>query len=180
MSQTLTAKQKQFVQRYLISLNATKAYKEVYKTKNDNSAAASAAKLLRNPKILEAIEQGQQETKRRNNLSEDWVIQRLMAIGGFSLTQVATISEYGSVSLKSPDDCPDLAYCGVNVSQSSGEKGDSLTITSKNQVTALIKLGEHIGMWSDKGKDNEKRRHQEAVSARVLEIVRDIGESEAI
>ena len=52
----MTRKQKLFADEYLIDLNATRAYKAVYKNcKSDNAAAACAAKLLRNPKVKKYV-----------------------------------------------------------------------------------------------------------------------------
>ena len=53
--QKLTPKQEAFVREYLIDLNATRAYKVAYsRVKNDDVAAAAAARLLRNVKVLYA------------------------------------------------------------------------------------------------------------------------------
>lgn len=54
----LTEKQKLFVDEYLIDLNATRAYKAVYpNVKKDSSAAVCAAKLLRNAKVKDYIDE---------------------------------------------------------------------------------------------------------------------------
>lgn len=51
-------KQDLFVKEYLKDLNATQAYiRAGYKFKSENVAAASAAKILRNPKIQEKYKQ---------------------------------------------------------------------------------------------------------------------------
>ena len=48
----MTEKQKIFADEYLIDLNATRAYKVAYpRVKNDEVAAAAAARLLRNVKV---------------------------------------------------------------------------------------------------------------------------------
>lgn len=48
----LTDQQIRFCEAYMLEWNATKAYRQAYpKVKNENSAATSASKLLRNPKI---------------------------------------------------------------------------------------------------------------------------------
>ena len=52
----MTRKQKIFADEYLIDLNATRAYKVAYPSvKNDATAAAAAARLLRNVKVREYI-----------------------------------------------------------------------------------------------------------------------------
>lgn len=58
----LTPKQKIFADEYIKEPNATKAYKAAYPhIKNDNTAAAAAARLLRNVKVAEYITQRNKE-----------------------------------------------------------------------------------------------------------------------
>lgn len=53
----MTDKQRKFADEYLIDLNGARAYKVAYPhVKNDNVAAASASRLLRNAKIKSYIE----------------------------------------------------------------------------------------------------------------------------
>ena len=48
----LTPKQKIFADEYLIDLNATRAYKVAYpRVRNEETAAAAGARLLRNVKV---------------------------------------------------------------------------------------------------------------------------------
>lgn len=52
----MTDKQKRFCDEYLIDCNGTRAYKAAYPSvKKDNTAAASAAALLRNPNVQKYI-----------------------------------------------------------------------------------------------------------------------------
>lgn len=50
----LTEKQKRFCDEYLIDLNATRAYMVAYpNVKKESTAAAAAARLLRNVKVMD-------------------------------------------------------------------------------------------------------------------------------
>jgi len=79
---TLTPKQKEFVDLYLGGMNATEAYKLAgYQVKNDNVAGPESSKLLRNPKIsqeitrLKAGELAQKvEKARKYDIDQDWLI----------------------------------------------------------------------------------------------------------
>ena len=79
---TLTPKQKEFVELYLGGMNATEAYKLAgYKVKNDNVAGPESSKLLRNPKIsqevtrLKAGELAEKvEKARKYDIDQDWLI----------------------------------------------------------------------------------------------------------
>ena len=49
----MTEKQKIFADEYLIDLNATRAYRVAYPSvKKDETAAAAAARMLRNVKVI--------------------------------------------------------------------------------------------------------------------------------
>lgn len=58
MARLANVKQEAFCQAYSKSGNATEAYKQAgYKTKNDNTTAAGASQLLRNPKVQERLKE---------------------------------------------------------------------------------------------------------------------------
>lgn len=78
--QGLTARQQAFVDHYLVSLNASEAYKRAgYRAKNANVAAANASLLIRNHRVFAAIEAGQRLRAERVALDQDEVVRRLRA-----------------------------------------------------------------------------------------------------
>ena len=82
----LTAKQERFVEAYLGNGNATEAYKIAgYKAKNDNVAAPESSKLLRNPKVSQAITRRKvgnlaekQKKQEKYEITQDWLISQLI------------------------------------------------------------------------------------------------------
>ena len=82
---TLTPRQREFVELYLGGMNATEAYKLAgYKVKNDNVAGPESSKLLRNPKVsqeitrLKAHELAKQAKKQEKlEVTQDWLITQL-------------------------------------------------------------------------------------------------------
>ena len=67
----LSAKHKAFCDEYLSNgMNATQAYKSVYKT-NDKVAGASGGRLLENAKIREYIQEQQETTANRLNITKE-------------------------------------------------------------------------------------------------------------
>lgn len=77
----LTAKQKQFVNEYLVDLNATRAYKAAgYSVRSDNAAGVEGHKLLKNPKIAEKIREAMEKREQRTEITQDMVLQRWWAI----------------------------------------------------------------------------------------------------
>lgn len=73
----LTPKQKIFVDEYLVDLNATRAYKAAYPScKKDETAAAAAARLLRNVKVTAHIDQRMKDREKRTEITQDMVLKR--------------------------------------------------------------------------------------------------------
>ena len=85
-NEQLTDKQQKFIDAYLGSGNATEAYKLAgYKVKNDNVAAPESSKLLRNPKISQAIAirragnlAEKQKKQVKYEITQDWLISQLI------------------------------------------------------------------------------------------------------
>ena len=77
----MTEKQKIFADEYLIDLNATRAYKVAYpRVKNDEVAAAAAARLLRNVKVQEYIAQRMAEKESKRIADQDEVLKYLTSV----------------------------------------------------------------------------------------------------
>ena len=77
----MTEKQKIFADEYLVDLNATRAYKTAYpNVKNDATAAAAAARLLRNVKVREYIEEKLKELESKRIASVQEVLEYLTAV----------------------------------------------------------------------------------------------------
>lgn len=73
------ARHERFAQEYLIDLKAGPAYTRAgYKSKG-NAADASAAALLRNPKVVARIEELKARRAERTRIDADWVLARLAA-----------------------------------------------------------------------------------------------------
>lgn len=78
----MTEKQKRFADEYLIDLNATRAYRTVYtRVKNNSTAAAAAARLLKNVNVSAYIEKRMEERSKRTEVKQDDVINELAKIG---------------------------------------------------------------------------------------------------
>ena len=77
----MTEKQKRFCDEYLIDCNATRAYREAYPSvKNDATAAAAAARLLRNVKVWEYIDKRLAEKEDALIAKQDEVLQTLTRV----------------------------------------------------------------------------------------------------
>ena len=71
----LTPKQKIFADEYLIDLNATRAYKMAYpNVTKEETAAAAGARLLRNVKVEEYIQERMKDREKRTEITQDMVL----------------------------------------------------------------------------------------------------------
>jgi phage terminase small subunit len=76
----LSAKHKAFCDEYLSNgLNATQAYKSVYKT-NDKVSEASGSRLLLNVKVKDYLQKQQEKTAKRLEIRKEDLIQDLIDI----------------------------------------------------------------------------------------------------
>lgn len=143
----MTKKQKIFADEYLIDLNATRAYRVAYPSvKKDETAAASAARMLRNVKVQEYISERMQERQQRTEITQDMVVKELAAIGFSKATDYVTIRG-GAVIVKDTDALTEdqiRAIAGIK------EGANGIEIKLNDKEKALELLGRHLGMWNDK------------------------------
>ena len=147
----MTEKQKIFADEYLIDLNATRAYRVAYPSvKKDETAAAAAARMLRNVKVQEYISERMQERQQRTEVTQDMVVKELAAIAFARATDYVEIRSNGvcsTVVIKSTTDLSDRqirAIAGIK------EGANGIEIKLNDKEKALELLGRHLGMWNDK------------------------------
>lgn len=164
----LTDKQKLFADEYLIDLNATRAYKTVYKNvKNDETAAAASARLLRNVKVAEYIEQRMKDRSKRTEITQDFVLNELFAIAKAKGTDYAQIVEEKIIQngqyIIDPDTGQMKTQEVVRITPTSKLPEDKqkaiagikegkygIEVATCDKVRALELLGKHLGMFKDK------------------------------
>jgi phage terminase small subunit len=77
---SLSAKHKAFCDEYLANgLNATQAYKSVYKA-DDKVCESSGARLIRNDKVRDYIQQEQNKTAERLEITREFLIKEYLEI----------------------------------------------------------------------------------------------------
>lgn len=180
----LTEKQKRFCDEYLIDLNATRAYKEVYKNcKKDEAAAVNGSKLLRNAKVVEYLDNQMKERENRTKITQDKVLKELAAIAFMDGSQYAKVIEKQAVF--TTEDGTRVPLCDENgkavmyqdvemvltdeltEEQKKAISGikrgkNGIEVSTCDKVKALELIGRHLGMWKDKvevsGIDEEKSK----------------------
>ena len=77
----MTEKQQKFADEYIISLNATQAYKKAYPSvKKDAAARASASQLLTNPNVKAYIDERLEKLKSERVADQQEVLEFLTAV----------------------------------------------------------------------------------------------------
>lgn len=74
----LTAKQKMFVQEYLVDLNATQA--AIRAGYSEKTACEQGARLLANVKVQRSIQEAMKKREKRVEVNQDYVISKLLEI----------------------------------------------------------------------------------------------------
>lgn len=143
----MTEKQKIFADEYLIDLNATRAYRVAYPSvKRDETAAAAAARMLRNVKVQKYISDRMEERQKRTEVTQDRVLQELVYIAFAKVTDYAEVQN-NEVKIKDTDGLTEeqiRAIAGIK----EGKFGIELKLNDKEKALEL--LGRHLGMWNDK------------------------------
>lgn len=165
----MTNKQKAFVDEYLIDLNATRAYKAVYKNvKSDDVAAQAGSRLLRNVKVEEYLNKRMKDREKRTEITQDKVLNELAQIAFANGSDFAKVVEkpvlkedgsvlldpvteepiyYKTVEMKLTDELPEEKRKAIAAIKM-GKNG--IEVNTCDKVRALELLGRHLGMWNDK------------------------------
>lgn len=144
----ITDKQRAFVDEYLIDLNATRAYKAIYKScKKDETARVNGSRLLTNANVAAYLSQRQRELQRRTEVTQDKVIGELAAIAFADIADYVRVQDHGGlpmVEITPTDDIPESKRAAI-ASIKQGSNG--IEIKLHNKLDALEKLGRHLGMF---------------------------------
>lgn len=164
----LTAKQKRFVEEYLIDLNATQA--AIRAGYSPDSAKQIGSENLSKPSIRARIDQALAERSKRTGINADRVVRELARIG---LVNPANVINFDEATVKDDATEDDLAaISSVKVKVIPGEDGDiverEVRMYDKNRALEL--LGKHLGIFKDKLEING--------SMDVVQIIDDIPRSD--
>jgi phage terminase small subunit len=143
----LTEKQKQFVEEYLIDLNATQAaIRAGYSAK---TADQQGSRMLTNVKVQQAIAERMAERSKRTGVNQDRVVLELAKIAFVKMTDI--VDSNGKIRDDATED--DLSCIeGIKYKHSDTDTGYSVEREVKigSKLKALELLGKHLGMWNDK------------------------------
>ena len=142
----MTDKQKMFADEYLIDLNATRAYKAVYKSvKKDTVAATNGGRMLRNAEVQKYIDD--QLQKMHNDKTAD----------------AQEVMEYLTSVLRGESSSEEIVVegCGDGYSEAKiMEKGPS----EKERLKAAELLGKRFGLYTEKVEVKDETERAEKLS----------------
>jgi phage terminase small subunit len=140
----LTAKQKKFVDEYLIDLHATNA--AIRAGYAPNSAAVTGHRLLANSHVSAAIDQAKTERSHRVKTDADWVLQRLV---NEAEADLADIYDGATGALKPVSEWPEIwrqgLVAGVETREERDDDGALIGIVQKVRLSDRIRRLELIG-----------------------------------
>ena len=148
----LTAKQKRFVEEYLVDLNATQA--AIRAGYSVDSAREIGCENLTKPNIQAAVGKEMAERSKRTGINQDRVVLELAKI---AFVNVADVVDLSDGSILSDADKNDLACIeGMKYKRSDTDTGSSeeREVKFASKMKALELLGKHLGMWDDKAEVN--------------------------
>jgi phage terminase small subunit len=146
----LTDKQAQFVEEYLIDLNATQAaIRAGYSAK---TAYSAGERLLRDVEIQKRLTKRAQDRAARTEITQDRVLKELGRLAFLDIRK-AFDADGQLKAIHDLDDDTAAAISGIEVSEiTSGENviGSLKKIKLSDKKGSLELLGRHLQMWNDK------------------------------
>lgn len=167
----VTPQQRRFVEEYLIDpSNQTKA--AIRAGYSIISAKSQASQLMRHTGIKALIEEAQAERAHKMGITQDRVLQELALIAFANVKDVMTINEEGDtvIDLNNMKREVAAALGEVSISTKGGvNKTRTAKIRMNDKLTALEKIGKHLGMFVEKVEHTGKLTLEQLVQASMTE-----------
>lgn len=145
---TFTAKQRAFIQEYLVDLNGTQAaIRAGYKAK---TAAQIATENLKKPNIQRAIQKAMDERAERTKVTQDRIIFELAKLAFANMKDFATWGP-GGIKIKNSNELSAIdTACVAELSETVTEHGGTVRFKLHDKKQALELLGRHLKLFTDK------------------------------
>lgn len=162
MAKNITKRQEIFVAEYLVDLNATRAAKSA--GYSANGADVTGSKLLRNPKVAEAIAKKSEKRLEKLEISAEWVLRELRLLAGANMLDYIQTCPNGSarvdLSKLTRDQAAAIGEITVEeFTERTGEDEDGKPALENVKRTkfkltdkraALVDLGKHLKLFTDR------------------------------
>jgi len=175
----LNERQRAFADQYFVDFNAVAAYRRAgYKT-TGASLHACASRLLSRPTVRAYLRQKQKQMSAALELKVEKVLRELQCIAFFdprrlltgdgNIRAVAEWDDHSAVAVQS--------FEVVEMYAGKGKQRKCIGVVKKlrlhPKVTALERLGQHLGLFKQLGdKDNPLRHEHHLVAADVLDLIK--------
>jgi len=157
MSGGLTAKQAAFIREYLVDLNASAAARRAgYSHK---TAGIIGFENLEKPKIKAAIDAAMKARAKRTEITQDRVLEELARIGFADVRDLIEWDEEHASFVPSGDlsdaDAAAISEVRAETTRTHGSGGEvsesqvKLRLKTYDKLSALEKLGKHLGMFDE-------------------------------
>ncbi|SJZ38109.1 phage terminase small subunit [Garciella nitratireducens DSM 15102] len=164
----LTAKQKRFIEEYLIDLNATQA--AIRAGYSPATAGAIGSENLKKPEIRARIDKAMAERSKRTGINAERVIMELARIGLVNPGKLINFNEATVLENASEDDLATISSVKVKTIPTDDGNIVEREVKLYDKNRALELLGKHLGLFKDKLEING--------SMDVVKIVDDIPRSD--
>lgn len=148
----LTAKQKRFVEEYLIDLNATQA--AIRAGYSPNSARDIGSENLTKPHIRARVEEALAERSKRTGINADRVVRELARIAFVNAADLINFETATIAEGASEDDTAAIASVRVKTIPTDAGEGVEREIRICDKLKALELLGKHLGMFNNDPESN--------------------------
>lgn len=148
----LTAKQKRFVEEYLIDLNATQA--AIRAGYSPNSARDIGSENLTKPDIRARIDEALAERSKRTGINADRVLREIARIAFVNAADVINFDSATIAEGASTDDTAAIASVKVKTIPTADGEGVEREIRLADKLKALELCGKHLGMFKDNPEAN--------------------------
>lgn len=145
---TLTKKQKRFVEEYLVDLNATQA--AIRAGYSPGAAQQTGSENLSKPVIKNAIDKAIAERSRRTGINQDRVIQEIAKLAFLNPVDVIDMDEATVKGKANRDDTACIASVKVKTIPNDDGAITEREVKTYDKLKALELLGKHLGMFTDK------------------------------
>jgi phage terminase small subunit len=144
----LTDKQKLFVAEYLVDLNATQA--AIRAGYSEKTAYSIGQENLNKPEITDAISRAFKKRAERTRVDADRVIKELARIAFATIGTMATWTG-DAIVLKDSESLSDDDRAAIQeITRTETPNGANIRVKLSDKLTALEKLGRHLGMFQGK------------------------------
>lgn len=139
----LTPKQQRFVEEYLIDLNGKQAAIRV--GYSPATAEVTASRLLSNVKVKAAVDERRAALSENAEVSQERIVKEFCRMGFYDPADIASQPMNGPEDIaKLPEDVR-RAIVGWG-----WDKAGNFTLKLADKAGALVSLGRHLGMFTDK------------------------------